>query len=107
MKSTRKITTLLLFFSAICMFLTLLVLIFTPQGWSILGIRRFDFFTMHKTFGITLVILAINHIIINFNMIKTNMKNKSGLFPSKDFIIAVMIVLIIAVSAITYSKMIA
>lgn len=105
MKSTRKITVLILFFSAICMFCTILVLIFAPNGFSILGIRRVDFFNMHKAFGITLVLAAVNHIIINFKMIVGNMKNQIGRFPSKNFIIALIIVAFIAVLAVTYSKM--
>lgn len=85
MQSTRKFTATTLFLAAIILCITALVLFFAPgskeaaeMGWNILGITKPAFKLMHKIFGITLVVAAVNHVIMNRKALINHIKNATG-----------------------------
>lgn len=111
MQSTRKFTTVTLFLSAFILLFTALVLFFAPgskeaaaMGWNIVGIDKPAFKLMHKIFGITMGLCAINHVIMNRKALWNHIKNASGCPVSAQARISFIVIIVLFAAAIVFSR---
>lgn len=111
MQSIRKFTTVTLFLSAFFLFISAIVLFFAPgskeaaaMGWNIIGIDKPAFKLMHKIFGVTMGLCAINHVIMNRKALWNHIKNVSGCPISAQARISFIVIIILFVATIVFSR---
>lgn len=110
MQSTRKFTATTLFLAAIFLFISALVLFFAPgskeaaeMGWNILGITKPSLKLMHKIFGVTLAVCAINHVIMNRKALVNHIKNATGCPISAQARMSIILVIVLFVISILFA----
>ncbi|WP_456456070.1 DUF4405 domain-containing protein [Thermovibrio sp.] len=103
----RKYVSLFLLYTLIAMTISGIVLYVMPHGrvaywtgWRFLGLDKDQWDSLHTIFGFLMVFFGIWHVFLNWKNIVNYLKGKAGIFTSKEFFIATIITLAIAVGTI-------
>lgn len=100
--NTYKTSIIAMLLSALILFITILIIVFAPKTITILGLNRGHIMAIHKLLGVILSLLIINHLRTKITVIKSYIKSSTnGKFPSKEFITALILVIISVIIAIT------
>ena len=100
--NTYKTSIIAMLLSALILFITILIIVFAPKTITILGLNRGHIMAIHKLLGVILSLLILNHLRTKIPVIKSYIKSSTnGKFPSKEFITALILVIISVIIAIT------
>jgi hypothetical protein len=80
----RRIITLTVFLSFLCLALSGIMLFFSPQGrvaywagWTFLGLEKDQYSAIHTTFMVLFLVVGIWHIVLNWRAITGYLKNRA------------------------------
>jgi hypothetical protein len=80
----RRIITLTVFLSFVCLALSGIMLFFSPQGrvaywarWTFLGLEKDQYSAIHTTFMVLFLVVGVWHIVLNWRAIAGYLKNRA------------------------------
>ena len=110
MINLRKITSLVMLLSTLILSFTGIILFIAPHGkiaywanWEILGLSKGEYTSLHSTFFVLFLLSFVLHIYFNFNAIKNYLSNKAKelVIFTKEMVIAVVLTVIFFLGTLT------